>query len=268
MVLFFLSSRITHSSGHLAFRFIGTPPQWRKQSRLVWKQGPCHLLEEPLTSNLVSQIYNLGPTYFGSYQGCLNLTTTSIGALTKDLGPAYFTSYQGAINQATGLVAIAKEHATAVQQQIPEDRVVFGLNCRATSVMTLAKMRRVYSRFDCRQISKILGLSTHENATPISVLHNSAGHLCGPSRGLGAIVIGYIGVRTFVPRPLSLTIADAGGCSLLLGIIAVSVDLETLYESIKALVCALKANKELVIEMERINGYQTLAMILRRKKHL
>lgn len=123
-----------------------------------------------------------------------------------------------------------------IQQQISEDRVVFGLNARATSVMTLAKMRRVYSRFDCRQISRILGISTHENATPIYVLHNSAGHLCGPSRSLGAILIGNIGARYFVPRPVSVTCSDIGGATLLLGLVANSQDVESLYASVKAMV--------------------------------
>lgn len=28
------------------YGFIGTPPAWRRYSRLSWKQGPCHLVEE------------------------------------------------------------------------------------------------------------------------------------------------------------------------------------------------------------------------------
>lgn len=28
------------------YAFVGTPPAWRKYSRLCWKQGPCHLIEE------------------------------------------------------------------------------------------------------------------------------------------------------------------------------------------------------------------------------
>uniref|UniRef100_T1KMA3 WD repeat and FYVE domain-containing protein 3 n=1 Tax=Tetranychus urticae TaxID=32264 RepID=T1KMA3_TETUR len=215
--------------------FIGTPPQWRKQSRLIWKQGPCHFLEEPLTVNHVMYIHSLGHNYIGSFQG------TSL------------------IQEMTSL--------SSSLQQIPEDKVVFGLSARAISIMTLAKMKRVYSRFDCRQISKIIGLSLHENATPIYVLHNSAGHLCGPSRSLGAILIGYIGARCFIPRPVSVTLQDIGGCAILLGLVANSQDVESLYASIKALVCVLKVNKEMVCEMERIKGYQTLAMILRKKRH-
>lgn len=28
------------------YGYIGTPPAWRRYSRLCWKQGPCHLFEE------------------------------------------------------------------------------------------------------------------------------------------------------------------------------------------------------------------------------
>ncbi|CAG2101979.1 unnamed protein product [Medioppia subpectinata] len=224
-------SGISNASPAYVNGFIGTPPQWRKQSRLVWKQGVCHLLEEPLNSMFVAYINSLGPNYIGSFQGVTH--------------------------------ALAVQQ---IQQQISEDRIIFGLNARATSAMTLAKMRRVYSRFDCRQISKLLGISTHENATPIYVLHNSAGHLCGPSRSLGGILIGNIGARCFVPKPVAVTCSDIGGATLLLGLIANSQDVESLYASVKALVCVIRTNRELQLEMERINGYQTLAMLLRRKR--
>ena len=213
--------------------FIGTPPQYRRHSNLIWKQGPCHLIEEPLQQSFVSYIHMLGPNYIGSFQ---------------------------AINY------IPNHLQNQQQQQIAEDRLIFGLNSRATSIMTLSKMRRVYSKFDCKQIAKIIGLSTHENATPIYVLHNSAGHLCGPSRPLGGVLIGNIGARCFVPKQITLTFADIGGAIPLLGLIANSKNMETLYASVKATVCILRTNCELQLEMERINGYQTLSMLLKRKR--
>lgn len=36
-------------------------------------------------------------------------------------------------------------------------------------------------------------MGSHENATPIRIIHNSAGHLSGPARSLGAILMGYLG---------------------------------------------------------------------------
>jgi len=50
------------------FGYIGTPPQLRRQSRLTWRQGPAHLLEDVVTASTVKNIYTLGPTYIGSFQ--------------------------------------------------------------------------------------------------------------------------------------------------------------------------------------------------------
>lgn len=214
------------------YSFIGTPPLWRRYSRLVWKQGPCHLLEEVLSPHIVTTIHQLGPHYLGSLQASqLNFL--------EPLPP---------------LVA--------------EEKVVFGLNAKAVTQLTLFKIRKVYSRADNRSIAKQLGMSSHENATPIRVLHNSAGHLSGPARSLGGVVVGYLGVRVFTPRPVAKMIENVGGCSVLLGLIAMAQDVESLYAGVKALVCVVRGNSMVQQEMDRRRGYQTLAMLLRRKRHL
>jgi len=100
---------------------------------------------------------------------------------------------------------------------VSEEKVIFGLNAKAVSQITLAKIRKVYSRADNKAIAKQLGMSSHENATPIRILHNSAGHLGGPARSLGGVVIGYLGVRVFSPRPVAKMIENVGGCSVMLG---------------------------------------------------
>lgn len=76
---------------------------------------------------------------------------------------------------------------------VPEDKMIFGLNAVAMSGLTLARIRKVYSKIDCKSIAKQLGMSSHENATPIYILHNSVGHLSGPARSLGGVLIGYLG---------------------------------------------------------------------------
>ena len=45
-----------------------------------------------------------------------------------------------------------------------------------------------------------LSLTELDNITPITLLHNSAAHLLGPSRTLGAIMCGYSGIRFFEPQ--------------------------------------------------------------------
>lgn len=45
-------------------------------------------------------------------------------------------------------------------------------------------------------------------------------------------------------------------------------DVECLYAGVKALVCVVRSNKAAQAEMDRRKGYQTLAMLLKRKKQL
>ncbi|XP_059488715.1 WD repeat and FYVE domain-containing protein 3 [Neocloeon triangulifer] len=214
------------------YGFIGTPPSWRKYSRLSWKQGPCQLIEEVLSPQMISIIHRLGPQYMGSLQ------------------------------------APEINHSESHAPLIAEEKLMFGLNSKAVSQLTLAKIRKVYSRADNRAIAKQLGMSSHENATPIRVLHNSAGHLSGPARTLGGVVIGYLGVRVFSPRPVAKMVESVGGCNVLLGLIAMAKDVESLYAAVKALVCVVKSSQSSQQEMDRKRGYQMLATLLRRKKPL
>ncbi|XP_071644042.1 WD repeat and FYVE domain-containing protein 3 isoform X2 [Temnothorax longispinosus] len=211
------------------YGYIGTPPCWRRYSRLTWKQGPCHLVEEVFNSQNIATLFRLGPHYMGSLQA----------------------------PQLSGPESLAP--------LVAEEKVVFGLNAKAMSQLTLAKIRKVYSRADNKSIAKQLGMSSHENATPIRVLHNSAGHLSGPARALGGVVVGYLGVRVFSPKPVATMIDNVGGCSVLLGLIAMAQDVESLYAAVKALVCVVRSNQAAQQEMDRRRGYQTLAMLLRRK---
>lgn len=69
----------------------------------------------------------------------------------------------------------------------------------------------------------------------------------------------------FTPQPVSKVLETVGGCSVLLGIIAMARDMESLYAGTKALVCVLKNNPLSRCEMEKAKGYQKLAMLLRKK---
>lgn len=215
------------------YSLIGTPPPWRRHSRLCWKQGVCHLIEDIITPATVQIIYALGPHYVGSLQA---------PHLVKQNEP--------------------------INPLVPEERVMFGLNAKAMSHLTLAKIRKIYSRSDNRAIAKQLGMSSHENATPIRILHNSAGHLAGPARALGGVVVGYLGVRVFSPCPVSTMIDTVGGCNVLLGIIAMAQDVESLYAGVKALTCVVRSNRAAQNEMDRKRSYQTLAMFFKKKRNL
>lgn len=114
------------------------------------------------------------------------------------LGPHYVGSLQAP--------HISGPNQEPLTPLVTEEKVIFGLNAKAMSQLTLAKIRKVYSKWDNKAIAKQLGMSSHENATPIRILHNSAGHLAGPARCLGGTVVGYLGVRVFCPRPAAIMV--------------------------------------------------------------
>ena len=70
------------------------------------------------------------------------------------------------------------------------------------------------------------------------------------------IIFIYIGVRTFCPKAVAKMLENVGGASALLGLIAMATDVEELYAAVKALVCVVKSNKNILKDMDRIQGYQ------------
>ncbi|XP_032095589.1 WD repeat and FYVE domain-containing protein 3 isoform X1 [Sapajus apella] len=222
------------------YAYIGTPPAQRQIASLVWRLGPTHFLEEVLPSSNVTTIYELGPNYVGSFQAvCM---------------PCKDAKSEGVVPSPVSLV--------------PEEKVSFGLYALSVSSLTVARIRKVYNKLDSKAIAKQLGISSHENATPVKLIHNSAGHLNGSARTIGAALIGYLGVRTFVPKPVATTLQYIGGAAAILGLVAMASDVEGLYAAVKALVCVVKSNPLASKEMERIKGYQLLAMLLKKKRSL
>uniref|UniRef100_A0A8D0G7G8 Uncharacterized protein n=1 Tax=Sphenodon punctatus TaxID=8508 RepID=A0A8D0G7G8_SPHPU len=146
------------------YAYVGTPPAQRQLSSLVWRLGPTHFLEEVLPVSSVSTVYELGPNYVGSFQ--------AVYIPCKD------SKSEGVSPSPIALV--------------PEEKVSFGLYALSVSSLTVARIRKVYNKLDSKAIAKQLAVSSHENATPVKLLHNSAGHLNGPARTIGAALIGYL----------------------------------------------------------------------------
>ncbi|XP_076854600.1 LOW QUALITY PROTEIN: WD repeat and FYVE domain-containing protein 3 [Brachyhypopomus gauderio] len=222
------------------YSYVGTPPAQRQLSALVWRLGPTHFLEEVLPAPSVAAIYELGPNYVGSLQ-------------------AVYLPCKDTKAEAVPPCPVAL---------VPEEKVSFSLYALSVSSLTVAKIRKVYNKLDSKAIAKQLAVSSHENATPVKLVHNAAGHLIGPARTIGAAVIGYLGVRAFLPKPVATTLQYVGGAAAILGLVAMASDVEGLYAAVKALVCVVKSNPLASKEMERIKGYQLLAMLLKKKRSL
>ncbi|VDK60849.1 unnamed protein product, partial [Cylicostephanus goldi] len=178
---------------HVVNAMIGTLPIMRRPSRLRYRLASTFLIEEPLTPEAVRAIYDLQPHYVGSLQA---------------LGP---------------------ERTSLVQ----EEKIVFALNGMATSEMTLAKIRTVYNKLDaeilaphvsikvlCWPTYVTLGISSSDNSTPLRIMLNTVAHAPGAGRSFGAVIIGlnrsrYLGMRTFIPRPVPRLLDSMGGFACL-----------------------------------------------------
>ncbi|XP_018654969.1 beige/beach protein-related [Schistosoma mansoni] len=221
--------------------FVGTPASMRRSSKLLWKIGPFHFIEEPLTANRIAIMTKLGPNYMGSFQAI-----PSMPCKYRDVDESNFPLFS-------------------------EDKLVFGVYACNISTLTLSRIRKVYNQCDAKAIARQFYLSPKENATPIRILRNSALHLNGPARPLGAVLVGYQGVRTFTPSPVCRLIhcvTGGEGMRISLALIAMAQDVETLYASNKAACTLIKCNTAASIEMLRTSGYQIYAVLLRRKRHL
>ena len=66
----YVNSTTAPSSGSQmsVFAYIGTPPQLRRPSQLLWRQGPIHVIEDVISTQTVQFIFHLGPNYIGSLQ--------------------------------------------------------------------------------------------------------------------------------------------------------------------------------------------------------
>ncbi|VDN14149.1 unnamed protein product [Dibothriocephalus latus] len=90
--------------------------------------------------------------------------------------------------------------------------------------------------------------------------------MSGPSRCLGAVLVGYNGVRVFTPRPLAnLLDSVANPSALLLSLVALSRSRAQLTNTLRAVFCVIDSSVATSIDMKRTHGYQLLVHILRRK---
>jgi hypothetical protein len=250
-------SSVPSSSTSMIVAYIGTRPKQRRISRLVWRLGPTYLLEDPLSSGTILCMYLLGPVYCGSFQAPYVETTAS---RLQQIEDAVFLPAPGASS--------VSSMGEALGSLVAEDRVSFGLNASAQSEITYRDLQQQQHDVDVNAIRKELGITRNDLDWPIQLLHNTASHLSGAGRTFGAIVISRSGVRTFHPHPIHHLLECVGGTFILLGLIAKATTVDSLYASVKALVCVLRGNGLAMNQMERDGGFAILGMLYRTKSQL
>uniref|UniRef100_A0A8C2MGP4 WD repeat and FYVE domain containing 4 n=1 Tax=Cricetulus griseus TaxID=10029 RepID=A0A8C2MGP4_CRIGR len=214
------------------YGYIGTPRVWKQKSSLIWRLGPTYLFEEDISMDTLALIIKLGPRYCGNFQ--------AVHLQGEDLD-----------GEATPLIA--------------EERVSFGLHVFSSSITSIMNIRNTYNEVDSRLIAKEMNISSRDNATPVFLLRNCAGHLSGPLRTLGAVAVGQLGVRVFHSSPAASSLDYIGGPAILLGLISLATDDHTMYAAMKVLHSVLTSNAMCDYLMQHICGYQILAFLLRKK---
>lgn len=211
-----------------AHALIGTPPAFRSPSRLHFKIASFFLLEEPLAADAISKIFRLQPHYIGNFQ-----------TIEADESPL-----------------------------IAEERICLALSAVAVTELNVSRIGSMYNKADSAFIAPFLGVSVHDHSTPLRVLLNTIAHAPGPARSFGAVVVGYLGMRTFAPCPVTRLLDSVGGTSCLFGLVAMSTNSQELYASLKALAAAVKTDKAIAAHLNATRAYQTLAMLLEEKSDL
>lgn len=207
---------------------VGTLPALRRPSRLRFRLASIFLAEEPMTADTVKAVVQLQPHYIGNFQTA-NLERTPL---------------------------------------FHEEKIVFSLSAAATQELTLAKIRTMYGKMDAEILSQHLGISPNDHSTPLRVLCNTISHAPGPGRTFGGVVVGYLGMRTFTPRPVPSLLDSIGGFASVYGLIAMAVDSEGLYASLKSLVSAIRSQPRLLATWNNNRSYQILAVLLEDKANM
>uniref|UniRef100_A0A3Q3FIT5 Alfy-like armadillo-like repeat domain-containing protein n=1 Tax=Labrus bergylta TaxID=56723 RepID=A0A3Q3FIT5_9LABR len=214
------------------YGLIGTPALWKEHAALVWRVGPCYLLEETLGPDAVRVVYTQGTAYLGNFLG----NDPDAESLPLRL--------------------------------VPEERISFGINPAISTLTTVAQIREDYNEVDCRLIAKEMGIPSRDQSTPVFLARNISQHLSGTARTIGAALVGHYGVRTFTPSSASNGFLYVGGPAVILSLVAMAPNDSSLYAAVKVLLSVLETNSAMQQEMKRINGYKLLAFLLKMKSSL
>ncbi|XP_075384037.1 WD repeat- and FYVE domain-containing protein 4 [Tenrec ecaudatus] len=216
------------------YGYIATPRVWKQKSSLLWRLGPTYFFEEAISVESLEIINKLGPRYCGNFQA----------------------------------IQTQGEDAGEVMPLVAEERVSFGLHVASSFTTSVAEIRHTYNEVDSRLIAKEMNIPSRDNATPVFLLKNCAGHLSGSLRTLGAAAVGHLGVRVFHSSPAASSLDFIGGPAILLGLMSLATDDHTMYAAVKALHSVLTSNTMCDQLMRHISGYQMMALLLRRKTSL
>ncbi|XP_060096943.1 WD repeat- and FYVE domain-containing protein 4 [Heteronotia binoei] len=218
------------------YGYVATPRVWKQRSPLTWRQGPMYLFEEAMSGETLQSIFKLGPRYCSNFQAVeLRGEISNISALTRAL--------------------------------VAQEKISFGINVMSSGYTTVRDIRDCYGEVDGRLIAKELELSSRDGTTSVYLARNTAGRLAGPLRTVGAVAVRQHGIRVFQTWPAAVSLNYIGGPALLLGLLMLAEDDNSMYATVKALHSVLSCSRSENL-MRQMGGYQILAYLLKSKTHL
>nr|XP_033797067.1 WD repeat- and FYVE domain-containing protein 4 isoform X2 [Geotrypetes seraphini] len=231
------SLTLEHAAFVDVYGFLATPKTWKQKSSLVWRLGPTYLFEETVALESLQMINRLGPSYCGNFQAV-------------QIYGDYFL----------------KE--PILKPLVSEEKISFGINAENSSLCTIMDIKTFYNEVDSRLIANEMSLSSRDSTMPIILAKNSAVHLSGAIRTIGAATVANYGVRVFNSNPAANSLNFIGGPAILLDLISMATDDHAMYAAVKVLHSVLISNAMSEKLMKHIDGYRLLACLLKRKSRL
>jgi hypothetical protein len=117
------------------FAYIGSLPIQRVHSSVQWRQGPCFLIEDILSSQIIAAMYGAGPNYIGSFQAvCIGKKLIFENMICK--------------------IFILDPSNDVFSPLFPEERIIFGLHPASFFETTLSQFKKLYNKNDAKLIAK------------------------------------------------------------------------------------------------------------------
>ena len=130
------------------FAYIGSLPIQRVHSCVQWRQGPCFLIEDILTSPTITALCGAGPSYIGSFQAvCIGQCDHAYFIMGEDIDSPSFD---------------LDPSNDVFSPLFPEERIIFGLHPASYFETTLADFKKLYNRNDAKLIAKQVCNSLNE----------------------------------------------------------------------------------------------------------
>eukprot|EP01135_Chromosphaera_perkinsii_P002345 Nk52_evm131s221 gene=Nk52_evmTU131s221 len=244
-------SYLSGSSALVAYYF-GSGYHEMQVSSLHWKFASCLMLAECLSHINISCMNLLGPTYTGNFQGALKHFQTF-----EMVANSMFKKNGKDIN-------VLKAMACLKSALINEESIVISYNARGVMQGKLSGLcSQSYSKHPWTFIA--LGSKFVIDSNSL-LLMKSAADVKYSGEKWSAVFGGSS--RSFSPVGFANSLRQVGGVSVILKMIMGADTPEYLIVCLKILLNSIKSNWRNTLEMDRVNGYQLLALVLKKKRHL